>query len=97
LALETPQRTPDGGGGGVVTWTTTATVWADIQPAHGRERVIGEQRSGEITHEITIRHRPGITPAMRFRLGARLFQIIAVRDIDESRRILRCQCQEELL
>jgi NAD(P)-dependent dehydrogenase (short-subunit alcohol dehydrogenase family) len=36
----------------------------------------------------------GVTPAMRFRLGPRVFHILAAIDEDERRRWLRCRCEE---
>lgn len=95
LQLQTPVRSADGAGGAVVVWTNVAEVWADIRPSAGTETVIAEAIAGRVSHEIIIRHRADVTPAMRFRLAARCFEILASLDIDERRRHLRCLCREE--
>ena len=97
VALQAPVRTGDGGGGAVVTWSTIAEVWAAIRPQGGSEAVFAEAVSGVVTHDITIRHRAGVVPAMRFSWDGRIFEITAVLDIDERRRMLRCLCREQLL
>lgn len=97
IALQSADRTGDGGGGAVETWTDVADVWARIAPTSGNERVLAEAITGQVTHEITIRFRSGVRPAMRFRFGARLFEIAGVLDIEERRRMLRCLCRELLL
>ena len=94
LILEQPSRVGDGGGGAVETWNPVAEVWAAITPIAGSEHVVGEAIEGRATHAIDIRHRPGVAPAMRLRFGVRIFDIIAVIDIGERGRRLRCHCRE---
>ncbi len=94
LALEEVSRTSDGGGGATETWSTVASVWASITPASGSEAVAAERIAGQISHVVHIRYRAGVIPAMRFRLGNRLFEIAASIDIDERRRFLKCLCRE---
>jgi SPP1 family predicted phage head-tail adaptor len=97
VTLESVVRLADGGGGAHVSWLPVAEIWAGIMPVSGSEIVSGEAVSGRVSHEIFIRHRAGVEPAMRFRYGARLFEIVAVMDRDERRRLLRCLCREEFL
>lgn len=97
LVLEEAQRTTDGGGGSVVSWQPVGSLWAGIRPVSGSEGVTGEQVSGRITHEIVMRHRGDVVPAMRLRQAQRAFEILAIRSIDERGRILLCLCREELL
>lgn len=94
VTLEQVTQTPDGGGGSTETWTAVASLWASIDPISGSESLIAERVAGAITHTIHIRHRSGVTPAMRFRLGTRIFEITAVIDPDERRRHLKCLCHE---
>ena len=94
LVLESALRAADGGGGVTETWSQVAEVWAAIIPASGDESLGGEAPRGQLSHTIHIRHRPGVSPAMRFRLGARVFEILAVVDVGERRRRLRCHCRE---
>lgn len=94
LVLEQVVRVDDGIGGADETWETVAEIWAGLRPLTGQEREAADQITGRITHEIWVRHRTGVKPAMRFRHGARLFEIRAVIDAGERRRLLKCLAEE---
>lgn len=94
LTLESVSRTPDGGGGASESWTTVATVWAEITPTGGAEAMDADALTGRISHQIVFRYRSNVAPAMRLRSGSRTFEITAVIDIDERRRWLKCLCVE---
>lgn len=94
LTLEAANRTPDGGGGAIETWAVIAQVWGDIRTKGGGEAVDADALSGHISHEITLRYRTGVVPAMRLASGSRRFEIVAVIDIDERNRWLKCLCVE---
>ena len=97
LALEAPVRVEGEGGAASIAWSPVAQVWAAILPLSGREVVAGDSVRGVVTHELTIRHRGDVRPAMRFVAGSgRVFEIRAVRDPDERRRWLVCHCEEQL-
>jgi SPP1 family predicted phage head-tail adaptor len=96
LTLESPSRAPDGGGGAIVTWQTVSDVWASVHPTSGDERLEADQVAGSITHTVIIRRRPDVTPAMRFRSGSRVLDIVAVLDT-RPRTHLRCLCEERYL
>src|SRR5687767_2038695 len=96
LTLEQPLRTPDGGGGASVAWQPVAELWAHVRPLSGDERLIHDQIAGRLTHQVWLRHRAGIVPAMRFRQGTRIYEIVAV--LDGARRThLKCLCEERSL
>lgn len=97
VTLEAPVRTPDEGGGGVETWTAVATLWATIRATGGAEVELGDALRGRVSHEIIIRAQAGVTPAQRFRLETRIFQILAVRDLDGRGRFLSCLVEERHL
>ena len=95
LDLEAPQAVPDGQGGATVTWEVTASLWARIEPASFR---VAEEAAAEIatiSHRIWVQFREGIAAGQRFRKGRRIFAVKVVRDPDETRRYLVCQCEEE--
>lgn len=94
VTLESAARAADGGGGAVETWIPVAELWAMIRPLSGDERVAADGPAGTVSHEIVIRQRTGVVPAMRLRLGTRLFEIRAVMDVGERRRRLSCLCAE---
>jgi SPP1 family predicted phage head-tail adaptor len=96
LALQAPARIGDGGGGADVTWSTIAEVWAAVRPVTGEERLRADAVSGRVTHQVWIRHRADVVPAMRFTLGARILDIVAVLDAGRRDHLL-CLCEERSL
>jgi SPP1 family predicted phage head-tail adaptor len=94
LTLEEAQRVSDGGGGFTEDWVTVAILSAAIQTGDGGERVESGRLAGRVSHAITLRYRAGVTPAMRFRLGTRVFHILAAFDADERQRWITCLCEE---
>ena len=96
LGLEAPVDTSDGGGGATRAWSLVAEVWGAIEPASGGEHVAADAAHGRVSHEIWIRHRAGLGPHMRFKMGARIFDIRAVIDSGARRRFLRCLVEERV-
>ena len=94
LTLEAPVDVPDDTGGTSRSYLATGSFWGQISPAQGTDRFIGERMEESITHAIRLRFQPGLTAAMRLRLGARVFLIHGVEDIDEHHRFVLCQCEE---
>jgi SPP1 family predicted phage head-tail adaptor len=94
LALEQLERVDDGGGGFTENWAAVATLWCDLRPLTGSETVEADRLAGTVSHEISLRYRLGILPAMRFRDGARVFHIVSVINVDERNRWLKCLCEE---
>lgn len=68
VSIQTEVREPDGAGGYEVTWSTTATVWADVIPVSGREHVQADQLQGSAMYDVVIRNR-AIAPAQRMLWG----------------------------
>jgi SPP1 family predicted phage head-tail adaptor len=96
LTLEQPLRAPDGGGGASISWQPIAELWAHVRPISGDERLEHDQVAGRLTHRVWIRQRAGVSPAMRFRQGARIYEIVAV--LQSPRRThLTCLCEERSL
>ncbi len=94
VVLEEIVRTPDGAGGATEAWTPIATVFASVKAPGGSESFAFDRTTGRATHEIVIRHRADVKPAMRFRMGARVFEILNALDEDGRRRHLRCLVEE---
>jgi SPP1 family predicted phage head-tail adaptor len=88
LLLEAPAITPDGAGGVIRTFQTLTLLWAALTPVSARPGMAADGAGATVTHRITIRSGPEVTTRHRFRLGARVFQIIAVRDQDGQSRFL---------
>ena len=97
LTLEELSRVADEGGGFTESWVTVATLSADLRPIGGDERYEADRLAGRVTHEVSLRNRAGVVPAMRFRKGTRIFHIDSVIDVNERRRWLNCLCEEREL
>ena len=78
VTIEQAALSPDGAGGGAVSWSELTTVWGRLQPAAGRERLHAMQLQGAASYRITIRRRTDVTVAMRARVDNRVFNIRAV-------------------
>jgi len=94
LSLETPEELPDGQGGVSEDWTPVASLWGRIEPLRAGPDEIAGAAIAVITHRVTIRHRDDVKHAMRLVHRGRHLVIRAVRDPDESRRYLICDCEE---
>ncbi|MGE3831357.1 MAG: phage head closure protein [Parvibaculaceae bacterium] len=97
LTLEAPVTDADDIGGRSVAWTPVATMWAAIETVNGKEIAALGQTDAQLIHRITIRHRDGVGPAMRLRKGARIFEIVSVRDPDGRKRFLVIHAIERTL
>ena len=80
---------------GETVWTTADTVFAAITPVAAGETLAGDAPTGTVSHRIEMRWRGDVTSGDRLRLGARLFRILATRDLDERRRRLVVLAEEE--
>lgn len=97
VTLEQQARVADGGGGVTVTWTAVTDLWAELKNLSGAEPFVAEGLQGKVSHEITIRKRTDVVPAMRLRQGARIFVIQAVLGLDEAEPYLRILAEERNL
>lgn len=97
LDLEAATPAADGQGGAVLAWTVAMSLWARIEPTNSGFNEVAGQMRGQLTHRIWLRARADVSEGMRFRKGARVFTIRAVRDPDETGRYLVCLCEEGAL
>ena len=95
VALQSVAQASDGQGGFTDTWTTSATVWAAIEPLNGFEKLQAMQLASPVTHKVTIRYRAGVTTKDRLLYGSRVFHIKEVINVDEDRNFLRLRCVEQ--
>jgi SPP1 family predicted phage head-tail adaptor len=77
-------------------WTTYATVWAQITPTSNSESIYGLQLSSSTTHAILIRYQPDVAPNHRVLFGSRIFNIEGVRNLDEAQIATALVCQEAI-
>lgn len=74
----------DAGGAPQTAWTDlVAGCWAAVEPLRGRELLAAQQFSSEVTGQVRIRYRAGITAGMRVLWGTRVYDILAPIDAQE--------------
>jgi SPP1 family predicted phage head-tail adaptor len=96
LTLQSRAIDRDDRGGAIESWSTTATVWGSVIPSSGREAWQAEQSQAQVTHQVTIRYRAGVTPRMRLLDGSRVLHIASAVDVDSRKRELTLMCVEEV-
>lgn len=96
FALQAPAFIADGGGGATASWALVAEIWGALRPLQASEKYEAAGLKGRVTHELWIRHRPGVTPEMRFVLGDRIFAIKGLIDPGDRMRFLRCLVEERV-
>lgn len=65
ITLQSETRSADTGGGASVSWSTVATVFAQVTPLSGGERWAAGQQLGTQTYRFTIRARADLSTAQR--------------------------------
>jgi SPP1 family predicted phage head-tail adaptor len=85
LTLEAPAETADGAGGVTRGYTAIATLWAAIETVAARNELVADASGATVTHRISIRKSGDITTRHRFRDGARVFRMVAMRERDNGR------------
>jgi len=101
LVLEAAASLPDGAGGLVLNWVALGTLWAEVRPGAGRERLGPIAPEGEMLFRVYTRAAPPASPQrprpdQRFRDGARVFRILAVGEADAAGAFLVAVCREEV-
>lgn len=62
----------------ISTWSDVAEVWAAIEPASGREAMIAQQLSTQVSAKATIRHGSGVTVKDRIVDGSTVYEVTRV-------------------
>lgn len=94
LTFQVPMTVPDGMGGRSVDWVDEFTTWGSIRPARAQEIFTAQQIEHEITHEIKMRYRTGISPQMRIVFEGRVFDITSLLNTVEADKELRIMVRE---
>lgn len=97
VTLDTFVTVPDGGGGFTETWAPLdpPTAWVALESLSSgeMERQTADTITAGGTHAATLGYHPGVTVKTRLTYtdpdrGARVFQVIGLRDPEEARREL---------
>ena len=94
FVLEVPLDSPDGFGGILRSYAAGPELWGAIQMVSAAERVRAGRAEQAVTHRVTLRHRDGVTAAMRLTAGLRRLAILSAGDPDGRRRDLVCLVEE---
>ena len=78
-------------GGVVKTWSTFATVRAQVLALSGREFWQSKQVNADTTHKVTIRYLSGVLPTMRIVFDGRILEIESIIP-DERKREMVLMC-----
>ena len=99
ITLQRRSGVLDGFGQLVNSWLDVATVWADIRPITGREKMRALMVGWEFTHTVLIRYNVAFMPVRtlvtwRAKYGDRMFSISSALDFDESHAFIILDCIE---
>lgn len=96
ITLQKPQEVTDQGGGRSITWNDKETVWAEVKPLRGQERIHSMGLANPVTHKITIRYRSDVSADWRVLYDSRYFNIHFVLDPDERKHFKVLSVEEGL-
>lgn len=102
ITIQSRSSSLDAYGQQVNTWSTVLECWANIRPMGGSERLQALAMESQLSHTVAIRYNPLVMPpttadAYRVLYGSRLFNIVAVRNLDEANHWLILDCTEGTL
>ena len=85
IVIEQASETRNAVGEVTLSWSTFATVWADVQALSGREAERYGQIVGFTGHKVTIRQLAGVKPSMRVMYnGSRTLEIGAINEYERG-------------
>jgi SPP1 family predicted phage head-tail adaptor len=79
LVLQVPSETDDGAGGVTRTYTTVASVWAQVVPQAMAGDVAADSLGARLRYRILIRRRDDVTTRHQFVDGATVYRVVATR------------------
>lgn len=80
-------------------WVDVATVWANIRPISGREKLRAGAVESTLSHTVLVLYRSDLMPpltvdAWRIKFGSRLFNIVSAQSPNEGREEIIFSCEE---
>jgi SPP1 family predicted phage head-tail adaptor len=91
----------DTDGAEIVIWSDFATVWAALEQPPGRVQGregfdnFASQELARADTLVRIRYREGIHHKLRIVFGSRIFDILAVAEVETRRREIHLLCEEK--
>ena len=96
VCLQRPVDTQDEYGKSVTTWEQMARAHAAVQSASGTENVDNGQITAQVTHIVSLRYLPGLTPHWRVLWDGKILQIVEIKTDATARRWQTLKCSEVL-
>ncbi|MGL6349726.1 MAG: phage head closure protein [Aeromonas sp.] len=92
VILQSLSTVDDGYGGRTETWTDAMALWAKVEPGSGREVYLNSQLQSRVDAKVTIRWRSelvdtNLAAKYRLKVGARLYNVQAVRNLESSMKL----------
>lgn len=75
VVLQEPAVTRDAAGGTESAWVDVNTVWAEVVPFTGREKLAAGAEQSELDTRIRMRYRPDVDSGWRVLWRGRLFEV----------------------
>ena len=102
VVVQSRSSTKDAYGHELNSWSEVGTVWANIKPGAGSERVRAMQVAGTVSHTVLVRYAPAFTPpkgaaALRILYGSRVFNVLSAINEEEQNRWIIFVCEEGTL
>jgi SPP1 family predicted phage head-tail adaptor len=73
-------------------WSQVAARWAKVEPGSGREVWQAGQARPDITHTVTLRSYPDLSPRHQLRIGSRVLNVESAIHLEDT----VCACREEV-
>jgi len=93
VTIQQPSASQDSVGQPVNTWSTLATVWANVRMLNGTETIKADAQVSQAKASIRIRRRTDVTTAMRVVLGSTTYEIKAVLLDEVGKRYVDLACE----
>lgn len=93
VVIQQQSATQDAVGQPMSTWSTYATVWANILHQKGAESIKADAMTSTLRASIRVRYKAGITSAMRVTHGAVVYNIISVIPDAENKDYMDLACE----
>ncbi len=93
ITLQAATVTRDAVGGPMEAWADLVTLWANVRDLSGKAIHEAEQVGSSVTRRVTIRHRSGVTAALRVKFDdARVAKVAYVREVGR-REFIELDCE----
>lgn len=101
ITVQRRSSTLDAYGQEINSWTNIGTVWAEVKPLSGKEKIRANAMvvESQLTHQVTVRYSSIFLPsveadAWRILFGTRIFNITSSMNVDEQDKLIIFDCTE---